>query len=94
MKKEIITTPIKSPGEKMLAKSPIPEVITEIINSTTRLTSGSLSDVVSGSSPEIDNTGSNSEVAKKKNDATGQFQQYLVSVPVNMPVAALDIIEW
>lgn len=72
MKKEIIvTTPIKSPAEKLVAKSPIPEVITEIINNSTRLTSGSLSDVISGSSPEIDNTGSNSEVTKKTTDATG-----------------------
>lgn len=68
----MVAIPTKSPDEKILRKSPVPEVITEIINnSTARLTSGSLSDVVSGSSPEIDNTGSNSEVAKKSNDVTG-----------------------
>ncbi|GJQ66151.1 Dab [Trypoxylus dichotomus] len=68
----IVTTPLKSPGEKIV-KSPIPEVITEIINnSTIRPASGSLSDAISGSSPEIDNTGSNSEVTKKTNDATGE----------------------
>lgn len=64
------TTPVKSPVTKTV-KSPIPIAVTDVIQNNTRLNSGSLSDVISGSSPEIDNTGSTSEVAKKSTDATG-----------------------
>ncbi|CAH0552143.1 unnamed protein product [Brassicogethes aeneus] len=60
----------KSPVKTNLVKSPVPSAVTEIVQNNARLTSGSLSDVISGSSPEIDNTGSNSE--KKNNDATGE----------------------
>lgn len=68
-KKETLTTPTKSPVK---IKSPIPNAVTDVIQTNNRLTSGSLSDVVSGSSPEVDNTGSTSEVvAKKSADATG-----------------------
>ncbi|XP_031327904.1 protein disabled isoform X5 [Photinus pyralis] len=57
---------VKSPVK---IKSPIPGAVNDLIQ-TNRLTSGSLSDVVSGSSPEIDNTGSTSEVVKNTTDAT------------------------
>ncbi|XP_074037034.1 DAB adaptor protein isoform X3 [Leptinotarsa decemlineata] len=67
-----IITPIKSPVKSTLVKSPVPSVITEMVQNNTRLTSGSLSDVVSGSSPEVDNTASNSDVGKKTADATGE----------------------
>ncbi|KAK5648976.1 hypothetical protein RI129_003868 [Pyrocoelia pectoralis] len=60
--------PAKSPVK---IKSPVPGAVTDVIQ-TNRLTSGSLSDVVSGSSPEIDNTGSTSEVVKNVTDATGE----------------------
>lgn len=63
------TTPVKSPNSKTI-KSPIPVAVTDVIQNNTRLNSGSLSDVISGSSPEIDNTGSTSDV-KKSTDATG-----------------------
>ncbi|KAK4884258.1 hypothetical protein RN001_000529 [Aquatica leii] len=64
----ISTVPIKSP---IKVKSPIPTVVSDVIQTNNRLTSGSLSDVVSGSSPEVDNNGSNSDV-KKATDATGE----------------------
>lgn len=63
-------TPVKSPVLKTV-KSPVPVAVTEVIQNNARLNSGSLSDVISGSSPEIDNTGSTSEVVKKSTDATG-----------------------
>lgn len=65
-------TPEKSPTRSPVMKSPVPNAITEIIQSSTRLTSGSLSDVLSGSSPEVDNTGSNSDIPKKNLDPTGE----------------------
>lgn len=65
-------TPEKSPARSPIMKSPVPSAITEIIQANARLTSGSLSDVLSGSSPEIDNTGSNSDIAKKHLDPTGK----------------------
>ncbi|XP_063921494.1 protein disabled isoform X2 [Zophobas morio] len=64
---EAVKSP-KSPVNKAI-KSPVPIAITDIMQSNVRLNSGSLSDVVSGSSPEVDNTGSNSEVGKKNDDA-------------------------
>lgn len=67
-KDSLSPAPLKSPVK---VKSPVPGAVTEVIQTNNRLTSGSLSDVVSGSSPEIDNTGSTSEVAKKSADATG-----------------------
>ncbi|XP_056645938.1 protein disabled isoform X2 [Diorhabda sublineata] len=73
---EAIISPIKqslkSPVKSSVMKSPVPNAITEIVQSNTRLTSGSLSDVVSGSSPEIDNTASNSDIGKKMTDATAE----------------------
>lgn len=54
------TEVLKSPVVGDLQKNPHP-------------TSGSLSDVISGSSPEVDNTGSNSEIGKKNADAAGWF---------------------
>lgn len=54
-----IDTPDKSP-----AKSPVP--VTEIIQTNNHVTSGSLSDAVTGSSPEMDNL-ANSETVEKKN---------------------------
>lgn len=73
-----VTTPVKSPVQIKTVKSPVPVAVTEVIQTNTRLNSGSLSDVISGSSPEIDNTGSTSEVAKKSTDATGKcFTIYL-----------------
>lgn len=66
---------LKSPIKSNIIKSPVPSAITEIVQNNTRLTSGSLSDVISGSSPEVENTASNSEVGKKANDATGK-QKY------------------
>nr|XP_022904079.1 protein disabled isoform X2 [Onthophagus taurus] len=74
--KIVVTTPVKSPEK--LPKSPLPEVVEEVIKNDARITSGSLSDVVSGSSPEIDNTGSNSEV-KKSADATDPSKQHIQS---------------
>lgn len=62
--KEKLKSPTKSPTR---IKSPVPIAITEIIQTSNHLTSGSVSDVVSGSSPEIDNAGSNSEAVTKKN---------------------------
>ncbi|KAF5280274.1 hypothetical protein FQR65_LT03082 [Abscondita terminalis] len=62
------TIPIKSPVK---VKSPMNNVVNDVIQTNNRLTSGSLSDVVSGSSPEVDNNGSNSDV-KKTTDATGE----------------------
>lgn len=64
-----IISPLKSPKQSIV-KSPIPNVVSEIIQTSTRLTSGSLSDVISGSSPEVDNT-ANSDNGKKALDATG-----------------------
>ncbi|XP_008195099.1 protein disabled isoform X2 [Tribolium castaneum] len=69
-KEEKVLKSPKSPVNK--AKSPVPVAITEIMQSNARLNSGSLSDVVSGSSPEVDNTGSNSEMGKKPEDAAGE----------------------
>lgn len=37
-----------------------------------RQTSGSVSDIISGSSPEIDNTASNSDLGRKRADDTGE----------------------
>lgn len=68
-KENKIISPIKSPKQNIV-KSPIPSAVTEIIQTNTRLTSGSLSDVISGSSPEVDNT-ANSDSGKKATDATG-----------------------
>ncbi|KAF2900571.1 hypothetical protein ILUMI_05613 [Ignelater luminosus] len=68
-KDSLSPAPLKSPSK---IKSPVPGAVTEVIQTNNRLTSGSLSDVVSGSSPEVDNTGSTSEVAKKSADATGE----------------------
>ncbi|KAL1501097.1 hypothetical protein ABEB36_006485 [Hypothenemus hampei] len=66
-------TPEKSPARSPCTKSPIPSAITELIQSNARLNSGSLSDVLSGSSPEIDNTNSNSDILKKPcQDPTGE----------------------
>ncbi|XP_044264647.1 protein disabled isoform X2 [Tribolium madens] len=67
IEKEEKVTPVNK-----VAKSPVPVAITEIMQSNARLNSGSLSDVVSGSSPEVDNTGSNSEMGKKPEDAAGE----------------------
>lgn len=69
-KKDVIEYNIEK-SAKSPVKSPITvnEPVTDVQNNS-RLNSGSLSDVISGSSPEVDNTGSNSEVAKKT-DATG-----------------------
>ncbi|XP_018579344.1 protein disabled isoform X2 [Anoplophora glabripennis] len=67
-----VKSPLKSPVQVPAVKSPVPSAITEIVQSNTRLTSGSLSDVISGSSPEVDNTASNSDVGKKLTDATGE----------------------
>lgn len=84
---------LKSPIKSNIIKSPVPSAITEIVQNNTRLTSGSLSDVISGSSPEVENTASNSEVGKKANDATGEswaiFDQetaHLESVKEKQPV--------
>lgn len=70
--------PLKSPKSPVnkVVKSPVPVAITEIMQSNARLNSGSLSDVVSGSSPEVDNTGSNSEMGKKPEDAAGNFVSF------------------
>ncbi|XP_066249768.1 protein disabled isoform X3 [Euwallacea similis] len=65
-------TPEKSPTRSPIMKSPLPTAVTEIMQASARLTSGSLSDVLSGSSPEVDNTGSNSDTAKKHLDPTGE----------------------
>lgn len=66
----------KSPlNETKTIKSPCLPAVTEIIQKSAHPTSGSLSDVISGSSPEIDNTGSTSEIGKKSADAAGCFQQ-------------------
>ncbi|XP_050312433.1 uncharacterized protein LOC126747689 isoform X2 [Anthonomus grandis grandis] len=65
-------TPEKSPARSPVMKSPVPSAITELIQSNARLNSGSLSDVLSGSSPEVDNTGSNSDIPKKNLDPTGE----------------------
>ncbi|CAG9764503.1 unnamed protein product [Ceutorhynchus assimilis] len=65
-------TPDKSPSRSPVMKSPVPSAITELIQSNARLTSGSLSDVLSGSSPEVDNTGSNSDIPKKNLDPAGE----------------------
>lgn len=65
-------TAVKSPSKPV--KSPVPVALSEVQNNS-RLNSGSLSDVVSGSSPEVDNTGSTSEVAKKSTDATGSCER-------------------
>lgn len=64
--------------ETQTVKSPCLPVVTEIIQNSTHPTSGSLSDVISGSSPEIDNTGSASEIGKKSADAAGCFQMQLI----------------
>ncbi|XP_044747407.1 protein disabled isoform X2 [Coccinella septempunctata] len=61
----------KSP-HKILSKSPISNVITEIIQTNTRLNSGSLSDIISGSSPEVDNIMGSSEMGNKDTEATGE----------------------
>ena len=61
---------LKSPVKKSL-KSPIPLAVADVIQNTARLTSGSLSDAVSGSSPEIDNNGSTSDANRRNRDTTG-----------------------
>lgn len=92
--KSKVTSPEKSPARSPVMKSPVPSAITEIIQSNARLTSGSLSDVLSGSSPEVDNTGSNSDIPKKITDPAGEswaiFDQ--TSVPSEMKVN-LDAIQ-
>ncbi|KAJ8972313.1 hypothetical protein NQ314_000228 [Rhamnusium bicolor] len=67
-----VKSPVRSPVKPAIVKSPIPSAVTEIVQNNTRLTSGSLSDVISGSSPEVDNTASNSDIGKKTTDATGE----------------------
>lgn len=64
----IIQEADKSPVSETAIKSP---AVSEITQKTAHPTSGSLSDVISGSSPEIDNTGSASEIVKKTTDAAG-----------------------
>lgn len=63
-----IETPTKSPDkpESNIIKSPVPVAVTDIIQTNNHLTSGSLSDAVTGSSPEMDNI-QNSENVEKKN---------------------------
>ncbi|CAG9863532.1 unnamed protein product [Phyllotreta striolata] len=70
--KKPATIPVKSPVKSNIIKSPVPNVIAEMVQNNARLTSGSLSDVISGSSPEIDHTASNSEPGKKIDDVTGE----------------------
>ncbi|KAJ8972880.1 hypothetical protein NQ317_015785 [Molorchus minor] len=65
-------SPVKSPVKSALIKSPLPSSVTDIMQNNIRPNSGSLSDVISGSSPEVDNTASNSEIGKKIADATGE----------------------
>lgn len=84
----------KSPVNK---KSPLPVAVSEIIQKNVHLTSGSLSDVVSGSSPEVDNTGSTSEMVKKGPDMAGNlfFFFSLISwlsiyIVLNLKFALLD----
>lgn len=68
----IIQDAAKSPlSETLPVKSPGLPAVTEIIQKSAHPTSGSLSDVISGSSPEVDNTGSASEIVKKTTDAAG-----------------------
>ncbi|KAG5897297.1 hypothetical protein JTB14_011462 [Gonioctena quinquepunctata] len=82
-----IIAPIKSPVKSTIVKSPVPNAITEIMQNNTRLTSGSLSDVVSGSSPEVDNTASNSDVGKKSADAAGE--SWAIFDQGNIPMEAI-----
>lgn len=58
---------------KILSKSPISNVISEIIQTNTRLNSGSLSDIISGSSPEVDNIMGSLETEAKNPETTGKF---------------------
>nr|CAI5868869.1 unnamed protein product [Callosobruchus analis] len=67
-----VKSPLKSPVKSIIVKSPLPSAVSEIVQNNTRMTSGSLSDVVSGSSPEVDNTASNSDVGKKASETTGE----------------------
>lgn len=67
----IIQNTKKSPLTDTAVKSPCLPVVSEIIEKSMPPTSGSLSDVISGSSPEVDNTGSTSEIGKKNADAAG-----------------------
>nr|CAH7729167.1 unnamed protein product [Callosobruchus chinensis] len=67
-----VKSPLKSPVKSILVKSPLPNAVSEIVQNSTRMTSGSLSDVVSGSSPEVDNTASNSDAGKKASETTGE----------------------
>ncbi|CAH1954612.1 unnamed protein product [Acanthoscelides obtectus] len=62
----------KSPVKSSILKSPLPSAVSEIVQNSARMTSGSLSDVVSGSSPEVDNTASNSDAGKKASETTGE----------------------
>lgn len=62
-------TPTESSVNTQPVENQVPIAI-ESVQNNSRLNSGSLSDVISGSSPEVDNTGSASEVAKKT-DAAG-----------------------
>lgn len=59
---------LKSPETK---PTPIRSPVTEVIQKNVHLTSGSLSDAVSGSSPEIDNTAS-AEMPKKSPDVAAE----------------------
>ncbi|KAL3287233.1 hypothetical protein HHI36_001710 [Cryptolaemus montrouzieri] len=62
--------PMKSPKSPVKTVIPVPSAITEVMQSDIRLNSGSLSDIVSGSSPEVDQ--SITEVGPKATDTTGE----------------------
>lgn len=66
IKQENVT--LKSPESK---PTPLRSPVVEVIQKTVHLTSGSLSDAVSGSSPEIDNTAS-AEMPKKSPDVAAE----------------------
>lgn len=77
----IIQDAAKSPlNETLTVKSPCLPAVTEIIQKSAHPTSGSLSDAISGSSPEIDNTGSASEIGKKNTDAAGYLKKHNESI--------------
>lgn len=69
-----IITSAKSPTNK-IPKSPVQDGIQNNVH----LNSGSLSDVISGSSPEVDNNGTSTEIKKSK-DAAGKFKSNLYSL--------------
>lgn len=62
-------TPPDSPASPIVTDDLVSNEVNAVSN--TRLPSGSLSDIVSGSSPEIDGTASNMDVDKKTSDQTG-----------------------